>query len=553
MNLRGYTKKLVALPLLLCFSSQVYSIEVGRSVTICFPKQNTVFLAISDTLNGSTVSFPSDHNPAYHGKTVEEEGAYIISDHNPAHKIILEERESQDLDDFLNYPDLPGSGFHIPRMDIHIDGGTFVADKKTFLKALIKIDGGGFYPDLIDSVWIRGRGNSTWNADDPYDKNPYRLKFRKEVSPFGLAKGKNWILLTNKERHSLMANAIGMKVAQLVQLRAANHIIPIDLFINGEYRGNYNFTEKVGLYSNSVKLTDRSRAALLELDTYFDETYKFHSSCYHLPVNIKDHHFKKGEKAVMLSRIQTEFDRLCSMLQNEGKISQLVDVDQLARYLMVNELIGNYEIMHPKSLFLYREDFASSNSKFIFGPVWDLNWTFGYEQNRDYGTTDPEVNFGDAPAHFENRQFINDLLFKDESVYRAYCKVWKDFMEHHLQTLLDYCDNYYRYTKDSFLRNADKWNDGGDYHIVVQNMKNWLERRARYIYSHLNISASLLGNTSVKAITSVNGTPAMNEYEEIYDLQGFRKYVHMQKTGISDVLSPGIYIVGGKKIAVINR
>ena len=113
------------------------------------------------------MSFPSDHNPAYHGKTVEEEGAYIISDHNPAHKIILEERESQDLDDFLNYPDLPGSGFHIPRMDIHIDGGTFVADKKTFLKALIKIDGGGFYPDLIDSVWIRGRGNSTWNADDP--------------------------------------------------------------------------------------------------------------------------------------------------------------------------------------------------------------------------------------------------------------------------------------------------------------------------------------------------------------------------------------------------
>ena len=84
-------------------------------------------------------------------------------------------------------------------------------------------------------------------------------------------------------------------------------------------------------------------------------------------------------------------------------------------------------------------------------------------------------------------------------------------------------------------------------------MKNWLERRARYIYSHLNISTSLLGNTSVKAITSVNGTPAMNEYEEIYDLQGFRKYGHMQKTGISDVLAPGIYIVGGKKIAVINR
>lgn len=110
--------------------------------------------------------------------------------------------------------------------------------------------------------------------------------------------------------------------------------------------------------------------------------------------------------SVMFDHIQKGIDLLCSALKNKGEISHLVDVEQLARYLMVNELIGNYEIMHPKSPFLYKEDFTSADSNSIFGPIWDLNWTFGYEQNRDYGTADPEIDFCNAPAHFKNKQFI---------------------------------------------------------------------------------------------------------------------------------------------------
>lgn len=551
MDLKSYTRGFVALSLFISFSSQVYSIGGRTPLAGAFSKKHTIFQAAPDTLDKPANVFPGDHTPAHHEEKVEEEGMHIASDHTPAHKIILEETEIRDLDNIRNSPDdLSEQGFHIPRMEIHIDGGAFVTDKKNFLKALIKIDGGGYYPDMTDSVWIRGRGNSTWNADNPHDKNPYRLKFREKVSPFGLEKGKNWILLTNKQRHSMMANAIGMKAARLVRVQAANHIIPIDLFINGEYRGNYNFTEKVGLADNSVKLADQSRAALLELDTYFDETHKFHSNLYNLPVNIKDHHFRKGEKAAMLDYIQTGFDQLCFALQNEGKISHLVDVDQLARYLMVNELIGNYEIMHPKSLFLYKEDFTSPDSKFVFGPIWDLNWTFGYEQDRDYGTADPKIDFWNAPAHFENKRFINDLLFKDKSVYQAYCKVWADFMENHLQELLDYCDVYYQYTKDSFLKNADKWSDGKDYRTVAQNMKNWLERRAHHIYSRLSSQPTSQGKTSTTGSIKAYEAPA-NRGNVTYTLQGIR--IKDQKQGTYSELTPGIYIVGGVKIAVTNR
>lgn|GEM_PF-1159094 len=374
----------------------------------------------------------------------------------------------------------------VPRIDIDIDGGAFVTDKKTYRNARFKISGMGIYPDITETVQIKGRGNSSWNDKNPYDKNPYRLKFKKAVTPFGLAKGKNWVLLSNKRRRSMLSNAIGMKLAALVQTTAVNHIIPVELYINGNYRGSYNFTEKVGISNNSVKVKDKSKAALLELDTYYDEQYKFYSTFYNLPVNVKDFHFAKDEIPNMLDIIRSDFDRFCLTLKVDGHISHLADVDQLARYLMVNELLCNYEIMHPKSTFLYKEDFTSANSKYIFGPVWDFDLAFGYETNRDYGTANPETDFWNVPSSlYKGQQFIRDLRFKDKAVDKAYYRVWTNFMRNQLQELLSFCDEYYRYVRPSFLNNDKKWNNKDDYQLVVQNMKTWLQRRANYIYARL--------------------------------------------------------------------
>lgn len=548
MILKLYAKTLVTLSLFMSFPIQVYTKNKMGTLTYLSRESDMISKTSIDTLEKSVTTFSSAHRPTSHGKLLDEEGTNMSSDHRPASKVTLE--EETDVSKPLDPPVRPEHGNIVPRIDINIDGGAIVADKKNFLKAQIKIDGAGFYSNLTDSVWIRGRGNSSWNGANPYGKNPYRLKFRKAVAPFELRKGKNWILLSNKEKHSLMANAIGMKLSRLVKTKAANHIIPVELFINGQYRGNYNFTEKVGLSNNSVKLENESRAALLELDSYYDETYKFYSSTYNLPVNIKDYHFKKDEIPVMLNHIQSDFNQLCFALKNEGKISHLVDVEQLARYLMVNELLGNYEIMHPKSVFLYKEDFTSTNSKFIFGPIWDLNWAFGYEQNRDYGTTNPEIDFWEAPANFKNQQFIYDLRFKDKAVEQAYYKVWSDFMANHLQELLNYCDDYYQYVELSFLRNADKWNDGQDYKTVAHNMKRWLEKRAKYIYSHLSTTTLSQNEVTITDISKGDKNMVVNDFVDVYTLQGVRIKSHIPANEVYKGLMPGIYIIGNRKVVV---
>ena len=172
----------------------------------------------------------------------------------------------------------------VPRIEIDVDGGRDITSRSTYRHAKFYLYGNGVYEDMEDSVWIKGRGNSSWS----WPKKPYRLKFDEKVSPFGLKKGKSWVLLSNYQTNSMMSNAIGMKAARLAGTKGANHIIPVDLYLNGQYRGSYNFTEKVGIGNNSIDIDEENGGVLLELDQYYDETYKFYSDIYYLPTNVKD-------------------------------------------------------------------------------------------------------------------------------------------------------------------------------------------------------------------------------------------------------------------------
>ena len=222
-------------------------------------------------------------NPDYHGSEEVEPAEY-------AYEMVPFGRNYRVHVDWLT-----DKATQVPRIDINIENGEMVSSKDYYLNADITIDGAGVFPSMgHTAVQIKGRGNSSWNGWWPYDKNPYRLKFSEKIKPFGLTKGKNWVLLANKQTGSMTSNAIGMKAACLVGTAGANHMVPVELYINGEYRGSYNFTEKVGLANNSIDLADESAATLLELDTYYDEAYKFRSQPYNLPVNIKEPEFDEA-------------------------------------------------------------------------------------------------------------------------------------------------------------------------------------------------------------------------------------------------------------------
>ncbi len=375
----------------------------------------------------------------------------------------------------------------VPIIYINTENSEDITSKDYYLNATISIDGRGIFPSMEDTlVQIKGRGNSSWG----WPKKPYRLKFGKKMKPLGMKKGKNWVLLSNYQTGSLMANAIGMKAANLMEASAANHIVPVDLYLNGAYRGSYNLTEKVGLSNNSVELEDDTAAALLELDSYYDEPegQKFRSQPYELPINVKEPDFSTDETSLTLEMVEAAFNQFAQTVYDGGDFSEHVDIEQLVRFLMVNELICNFELYHPKSTFCYRESFEADTSKFVFGPVWDLDWAFGYEGHSRYYKDNATSNYWEDMPFNEVRDFLKDLRFNYRPLGVLYQELWEKFMEEDLTELMEFCQDYYDFAHASFENNRYVWRDYTDYSEQVSLAANWLQTRANQIYQDILIN-----------------------------------------------------------------
>ena len=370
----------------------------------------------------------------------------------------------------------------VPRIDIDIEGGLMVTSKDYYLNAVISFTGNGVWNDydFQDSVQIKGRGNSSWTYSS---KKPYRLKFFESVKPFGMKKGKNWNLIPQAQPGSLLTNPVAQKIARMVGMETANDVIPVELYMNGQYRGCYFFTQKVGMANNSVDFDDESRAVLFELDEY-SEVGQFKSSSYRLPVNIKAPEFGEDETLLDYDGVCQEFNRFETAVHNGTHYERFVDMDMLVRYMLVNDLALNTELGHPKSAYLYREDMGHMSRRYVLGPAWDFDWAYGYEEGHRYCVS------GEARDLFSyvkdvGAYFYSDILRSSEWVSYRYYRLWEEFMDKHLQELVDYVDDYYAYAQSSFVHNSSMWGDGSGYNTHVANMKSWLANRARYLMNSL--------------------------------------------------------------------
>lgn len=385
----------------------------------------------------------------------------------------------------------------VPRIDINIDGGEMVTSKDYYLNAHISFTGNGVWDDydFQDSVKIKGRGNTSWSTPSTYynPKNPYRLKFADSQKPFGMKKGKNWNLIPQAQTGSLMSNPVAHKIARLVGMETANDAIPVELYMNGKYRGSYYFTQKVGMANNSVDFEDESMAALFELDSY-SEVGQFSSSSYGLPVNIKAPEFAydyeygdwlpTDETYLDYYGVQEEFNRFESAVYDNSNYERFVDMDMLVRYMLVNDLVLNSELGHPKSTFLSREDMGNMTRRYVFGPAWDFDWAYGYERGHSYCVNGAEVDLFEYVQNVGAR-FYSDILRSSDWVQYRYSKLWAEFVDKHLDEVIDFVDDYYAYARSSFVHNSDMWGDGSNYDTNVANMKTWLVARAQYIIGSL--------------------------------------------------------------------
>ena len=345
-----------------------------------------------------------------------------------------------------------------------------IPSKDYYLNATLTVDGKGIYENYTGKTEVKGRGNSTWG----YSKKPYRLKLDKKSEICGLGKAKNYILLANHIDPTLMLNSVAFKIGQLLEMPFTNHAIPVDVVLNGKYKGSYLLTEQIEIKESRVDI-DENNSVMWELDSYFDEDPKFRSEAFNLPVMVKDPDLTTEQ----FEYWKNDFNRFVMQFAQEplegNSYVDMIDIELVAKYLITFNLVHNMEINHPKSIFIHKE----GKGKYVMGPIWDFDWAYDYEGK--------EVHFGsyETPLFSTEMNGVGTAFFQrflqDSRVRSIYKEVWQDFKVNKLNELLQYIDEYAKTIKPSVTRNSELWENTRSFDAKVGELKNWLENRVGYI------------------------------------------------------------------------
>ena len=277
----------------------------------------------------------------------------------------------------------------LPVVRIETPGHQEITSKEVWMEgASIRIELPDGTVDFQGNTEIRGRGNSTWEW---YPKKPYALRLEKKNEILSMPSHKRWILLANWKDRTLLRNDAAFWLSRHTGLPYTVRGQFVELVLNGKHKGNYYLCEQIKLNKNRVNIkqmdpmeTDPVKITggyLLELDTYYDEPYRFrYPQLFDLPWMVKEpdddelsdvaYEYIKG----WIKDLETLFKDNARVQAHEYE--EYLDVDTAIDYLLVEELTGNHDFYNtwpsngPHSTYMYKE----RGGKLYTGPVWDFDY-----------------------------------------------------------------------------------------------------------------------------------------------------------------------------------
>lgn len=234
---------------------------------------------------------------------------------------------------------------------------------------------------------IKARGNWTRIG---FAKKPFKLKLGKKQNLLGMTKSKHFAILAHADdTHGYLRNYVGFNLGKRIGLPWTPSAQPIEVVINGDYRGVYFLTESIRVEEDRVNIAELddncsdpalvSGGYLVELDNY-DEDNQIsmeEKTCGWSPV--VDRLRVTFDTPEEYSDLQRRFvaDQFTAMNEAIGSNSddtwKYLDLDDAARYYLVEEIISHVEAYHG-STYLFRD--RGENQKWHFSPLWDCGNAF---------------------------------------------------------------------------------------------------------------------------------------------------------------------------------
>ena len=391
---------------------------------------------------------------------------------------------------------------NLPTVVINTKGAQEVTSKEEELSSVVYIvSEEGKKLLATEKTGVRGRGNASWN----FPKKPYRLKFdEKQQLLDAPAKAKKWTLINNYGDKTLMRNILAFELSRRFGLAYTPYCHPVDVVLNGEYRGCYQLCDQIEVNKNRVNITEMepedvtlpelSGGYLIEVDAYASTEASHFYSTLGTPVTIKSpddedivnaqtryitDYFNRMENAVFAS----------NFADPETGYRRYLDLDSFLKHFMVGEMSGNTDTYWSVYMTKDRE-----SDKFFTGPVWDFDIAFDNDQRTYPIEAHTDYIFASKNSSVASeamRQMVNRIVKEDDGARQRLLELWSEARNTKgidETSLLEYVDKTVELLNESQKLNFLRWNilservhenpqASGSYEGEVAIVKNFIRKR----------------------------------------------------------------------------
>ena len=335
-------------------------------------------------------------------------------------------------------------------------------------------------------VRCRGRGNSTWWWSKKW---PYLVKLYERESVLGFPKARSWVLMANALDPTMLRNEVSFFMSEnFSTLEYTPHLAYVDLYINDDYRGLYQFGEKPRISKSRVNVGDDG--FLLEVDGKANEGEITFSVTGMNPINIKDPDVTVGDtNYVYIRDFITELNdiMLSRDAAKERKYLGYIDLYSFADYYLINEIAKNVDGNYYTSCYMN----LKRGGLLKMGPVWDFDTMYG-----NYFFGDAEINgFINATSGYLMGMHWLDVLFQDPD-FKTILKEKFQYYYDHRQEIYDFIDEKSTLIKEAIADDNAIWGQLCDrnapaelvittYQEKVDSLKQWIEDRFKWLADNL--------------------------------------------------------------------
>ncbi|MBQ0034762.1 MAG: CotH kinase family protein [Bacteroidales bacterium] len=354
----------------------------------------------------------------------------------------------------------------LPVLYINTANGSEITSKEEYIDATWYLDSlsrseyrSYGRPDSMLPMQIRGRGNYTWRD---FDKKPFRIKLADGKKLLGMHKSKHWALMAAADDNlGYLRNAVGHMVSRSVGMTWTPEMKPVEVVLNGRYWGLYFLTETVRIDDKRIDITEQSDNItypdsitggwLVEIDNYATDgniTLR-EGNGKTVMITIKDPEILSTQQRNYITAQMNSLNT--AIYSSSAALSSVLDIDEAARYYLVQEVLEDTESYHG-SCFLYKDmDADGRSSKWTFGPVWDFGnsyWRHGERYIYDRPSFDLYW-IGQIATH----QCFQDSL----SIH------WHAFYHEGQQQVREEMEDFVDEIRDAAKNDAARWKNTSNY------------------------------------------------------------------------------------------